>query len=53
LPCRLYDVIISLCLQADFSPVVAQEAAQIQTIVSLVAAEMGVAIVLESLQNLQ
>jgi DNA-binding transcriptional LysR family regulator len=49
----LYDLIISLCQQANFSPNVAQEAIQMQTIVSLVAAEMGVAIVPASLQNLQ
>ena len=49
----LYDQIISLCQQADFSPTVAQEAIQMQTIVSLVAAQMGVAIVPASLQNLQ
>lgn len=49
----LYDPIISLCLQAGFSPQVVQEAIQMQTIVSLVAAEMGVAIVPLSLQNLQ
>lgn len=49
----LYDAIISLCQQAGFSPHVAQEAIQMQTIVSLVAAEMGVAIVPTSLQNLQ
>jgi DNA-binding transcriptional LysR family regulator len=49
----LYDLIISLCQQAGFSPNVAQEAIQMQTIVSLVAAEMGVAIVPASLQNLQ
>lgn len=49
----LYDQIISLCQQADFSPIVAQEAIQMQTIVSLVAAEMGVAIVPQSLQHLQ
>lgn len=49
----LYDQIISLCQQANFSPTVAQEAIQMQTIVSLVAAEMGVAIVPASLQNLQ
>ena len=49
----LYDQIISLCQQADFSPKVSQEAIQMQTIVSLVAAEMGVAIVPASLQNLQ
>ncbi|MBW4564153.1 MAG: LysR family transcriptional regulator [Mojavia pulchra JT2-VF2] len=49
----LYDLIISLCQQAGFSPSVTQEAIQMQTIVSLVAGEMGVAIVPESLQNLQ
>ncbi|KAM3100511.1 LysR family transcriptional regulator [Phormidesmis sp. 146-12] len=49
----LYDPIISLCQQAGFSPIVAQEAIQMQTIVSLVAAEMGVAIVPTSLQQLQ
>ncbi|PLZ91612.1 LysR family transcriptional regulator [Fischerella thermalis] len=49
----VYDSIISFCQQANFSPTVAQEAIQMQTIVSLVAAEMGVAIVPESLQNLQ
>lgn len=49
----LYDQIITLCQQADFSPIVAQEAIQMQTIVSLVAAEMGVAIVPQSLQHLQ
>ncbi len=49
----LHDPIISLCLQAGFSPNIAQEAIQMQTIVSLVAAEMGVAIVPESLQHLQ
>lgn len=49
----LYDQIISLCQQAKFSPNVVQEAIQMQTIVSLVAAEIGVAIVPVSLQNLQ
>lgn len=49
----LYDLIISLCQQAGFSPTVAQEAIQMQTIVSLVAGEMGVAIAPASLQNLQ
>ncbi|MBD3885272.1 LysR family transcriptional regulator [Phormidium tenue FACHB-886] len=49
----LYDQIISLCQQAKFSPNVVQEAIQMQTIVSLVAAEIGIAIVPVSLQNLQ
>lgn len=49
----LYDQIISLCQQGGFSPNVVQEAIQMQTIISLVAADMGVAIVPLSLQNLQ
>jgi len=49
----LYDLIISLCQKSGFSPNVVQEAIQMQTIVSIVAAEMGVAIVPASLQNLQ
>jgi len=49
----LYDAIVSLCQQAGFSPIAAQEAIQMQTIVSLVAAEMGVAIVPASMQNFQ
>jgi DNA-binding transcriptional LysR family regulator len=49
----LYDQMISLCQQGGFSPNVVQEAIQMQTIISLVAAEMGVAIVPLSLQNLQ
>lgn len=49
----LYDHIISLCQQAEFSPNVVQEAVQMQTIISLVVAEIGVAIVPASLENLQ
>lgn len=49
----LYDQIISLCQQAGFSPNVVQQAIQMQTIISLVAAEIGIAIVPVSLQNLQ
>lgn len=50
---RAYDQIISLCQQAGFSPNVVQEAMQMQTIVSLVAGGIGVAIVPVSLQNMQ
>jgi DNA-binding transcriptional LysR family regulator len=50
---ELFDRIISLCQQANFSPKIVQEAIQMQTIVSLVAAEMGVAIVPASIENLQ
>jgi DNA-binding transcriptional LysR family regulator len=49
----LYDQIISLCQRAGFSPTVVQEAIQMQTIISLVAAEIGIAIVPVSLKNLQ
>ncbi|BAZ10771.1 LysR family transcriptional regulator [Calothrix sp. NIES-4071] len=48
-----YDQIIAMCQKSGFSPQVAQEAVQMQTIVSLVAAELGVAIVPSSMQNLQ
>jgi DNA-binding transcriptional LysR family regulator len=41
----LYDNILGLCQAAGFSPRVVQEAEQMQTIVSLVAAEVGVALV--------
>jgi DNA-binding transcriptional LysR family regulator len=49
----LYDDIVSFCRTADFSPRVEQEAIQMQTIVSLVSAELGVALMPASLQNLQ
>ncbi|MBT9310693.1 LysR substrate-binding domain-containing protein [Leptothoe kymatousa] len=50
---QLYDQIVNLCHQGGFSPNVVQQAAQMQTILSLVTANLGVAIVPESLQNLQ
>ena len=49
----LYDQIVGLCRRAGFSPRVEQEAIQMQTIVSLVAAGMGVALVPASLMNLR
>ncbi|MCU0542904.1 MAG: LysR family transcriptional regulator [Oscillatoriaceae cyanobacterium Prado104] len=49
----LYDPIVSFCQQAGFSPIIGQEATQMQTIVSLVAAEMGVAIVPASMRNFE
>ncbi|HLI34416.1 MAG TPA: LysR substrate-binding domain-containing protein [Terriglobia bacterium] len=48
-----YDQIVSLCGQAGFSPHVVQEANEMQTIVSLVAAGIGVAIVPASISNLR
>jgi DNA-binding transcriptional LysR family regulator len=46
-----YEQIITICQQAGFHPKVAQEAVQMQTIVGLVAAGLGIAIVPASLQN--
>jgi DNA-binding transcriptional LysR family regulator len=46
-----YEQIIQLCQQAGFRPKVAQEAVQMQTIVGLVAAGMGIAFVPASMQN--
>ncbi|KJH70401.1 LysR family transcriptional regulator [Aliterella atlantica] len=46
-----YEQIIHSCQKAGFRPKVAQEAVQMQTIVGLVAAGMGIAIVPASLQN--
>jgi DNA-binding transcriptional LysR family regulator len=48
-----YDQILSLCGQAGFSPHIVQEANEMQTIVSLVAAGIGVAIVPASISNLR
>ncbi len=49
----MYDDILSFCRAAGFSPRVEQEAVQMQTIVSLVSAELGVALIPASLTNLQ
>ena len=47
----LYDLIVGFCRQAGFSPRIEQQATHMQTIVSLVAAGMGVALVPASLQT--
>lgn len=49
---ELHDQIISLCQGARFSPRVVQEAMQLPTIISLVAAGIGIAVIPASLQNL-
>ena len=49
----LYDRIMSLFQQRNFKPNITQEAIQMQTIIGLVSAGMGVAITPSSLQNLQ
>ncbi len=48
----LYDDIVSFCRSAGFSPRVEQEAVQMQTILSLVSADMGVALIPASLVHL-
>ena len=47
-----YDLILGTFHAADFSPVIAQEAAQMQTIIALVAAGMGMALVPDSMRKL-
>ncbi|MFC0401431.1 LysR substrate-binding domain-containing protein [Paraburkholderia rhizosphaerae] len=47
----VYDQIITLCRQAGFAPTVAQEAHAMATILGLVAAGLGVAVVPESLRS--
>ena len=47
-----YDQIIGMCLRAGFRPNIVQEASQIQTIISLVSAGMGIAIVPASIRSL-
>lgn len=49
----LSDVVLGLCARAGFEPRVAQEAVQMQTVVSLVSSGLGVAIVPASLLNLR
>ncbi len=46
-----YDLLVSLCRQAGFSPDIVQEASGMETLVSLVAAGIGVALVPASCQN--
>ncbi|HEX4522528.1 MAG TPA: LysR family transcriptional regulator [Casimicrobiaceae bacterium] len=48
-----YDAIIEFCRQCGFTPRIAQEAIQMQTIVSLVSAGLGVALVPASLRHMR
>jgi DNA-binding transcriptional LysR family regulator len=49
----LYDLIVGFCRAAGFTPRIEQEAIQMPTIVSLVAAGMGVALVPASLHHMR
>ena len=49
----LYDLIVGYCRDAGFTPRIEQEAIQMPTIVSLVAAGMGVALVPASLRHMR
>ncbi len=49
----LYDLIISQCHASGFVPRITQHARQMQTVISLVAAGMGIALVPSSVQNLK
>ncbi len=49
----LYDAILSVFREAGLTPAIGQEAIQMQTIVSLVSAGMGMALVPQSVSNLQ
>jgi DNA-binding transcriptional LysR family regulator len=47
----LYDAIVSACRRAGFEPVMGQSAPQIASVLSLVAAELGVALVPASMRD--
>jgi len=49
----LYDLVVGLCREAGFTPRIEQEAIQMPTIVSLVAAGMGVSLVPASLRQMR
>jgi DNA-binding transcriptional LysR family regulator len=48
----LHDQIIGMCTRAGFRPNIVQEASEVQTIISLVSAGLGIAIVPASIQSL-
>jgi DNA-binding transcriptional LysR family regulator len=50
---RLYDPIVAACQRAGFSPAVVQEAMHVPTIVGLVSAGVGVALLPESVRQLR
>lgn len=49
----LYDAVIDACKAAGFVPLLGQEAPQLASVINLVAAEMGVSIVPESMTQIQ
>lgn len=51
--CGLYDRIIAVCQQANFTPIIAQEADEMQVILGFVAAGMGVSLLSASVMHFQ
>ncbi|MGR3279949.1 LysR substrate-binding domain-containing protein [Acaryochloris marina NIES-2412] len=51
--CGLYDRTIATCQQANFSPIIVQEADEMQVILGFIAAGMGVALLSASVQQFQ
>lgn len=51
--CGLYDRTIVACQQANFSPIIVQEADEMQVILGFVAAGMGIALLSASVQQFQ
>lgn len=49
----MYDEVIACCQRAGFSPRVVQQASRMETMTGLVAAGMGVTLVMESVRHLQ
>jgi DNA-binding transcriptional LysR family regulator len=49
---RLYDDVLTVCRRSGFSPTIGQQAVEMQTIVALVAAGMGFAVVPASVRRL-
>jgi hypothetical protein len=49
----LYDTIVGACRKAGFEPIIGQLAAQIASVVNLVAAELGVSIVPASMMQVR
>ncbi|HET7616484.1 MAG TPA: LysR family transcriptional regulator [Bacillales bacterium] len=50
---QYYDAMVKVCMDAGFSPSIVQEANEIQTVLSLVSSEIGIALIHESARYLR